>query len=1085
MSSGSLNPPDPEKPGLWARFGVEPHETRSASLMLAHSAFMGFGTVFFETAAAALFLGQFGASALPTVYLAAAALSAVTGFLYSRLQNLVSFSRLMTGTILVLMLTVASIRGALVFTEAAALFFFAMVFYRVLSILTDLEYWAVAGRLYDLRQGKRLFGFIGTGEVMARIAGSFSVPLMLRLGSVSNLFLLSAVALLGSFVALRAVLPMIPRDEAPRPSTKSPAHRSSIGSLLQDPYLRFVMVVAFCGILGKYLVDFAFLQQVRTRFADAKDVASFFGLFSGISQCASLFIRVFLSGRILSSLGVHRGLLILPGAHVLCTGLLLLAGGLALGANPVFWLVVLNQGIYKSLKHPVDNPSLKTLYQPIPKERRLSLAIAVDALLNPLGIALSGGLMVLFTTVFDSNPVRFAWALMACFLFWLWSARAAGTEYVKALVGALRGRIEDIEFAFDDERAVGALRETLKTGSQDDALVAMQILGDHAPAALRPMLADLVIHPSFEVRRGALERVEAHRPPGIAVILRARLLAEPEDSLKALILRALSAVEGGASKEQMLRYARGPNRGLQEAAIVGLLRMGAAEGARRVEELARSHDAADRGAAARLLRLGGWKNLVPLVKTLIDDPDVAVQRLALFAAGSRRDLELLEPLILRINTRGVLGAARSSLALAGDMALPRLQREFDESRQTNVKRGLISTLSRIRSDASALFLLSKIDVEDVAVRQDVIRALTRLRFAVATHSERERVEGQAGREARHAIETLAQIRDLGEDESTLMLRSALAGSHRNTRERVLMLLGFTRDPGTLLAVRTHIDSAHKDQRAYAREILDVVLSREERALFMPAIEGELGDVAPELATELGLTQMAAEERLRRLFLDPSHVFEGWVRAAALDAAPRMKAAGLDVAIESFLETEAGAEFERTGAWSVGAIRGLIRGKGVGPMLLIEKVITLKAVDMFSRTPEDVLADVAALAEEVRVGAGDPIFAKGDPGESLYVIVRGEVKVHDGDVEIKRLGDKTVFGELAVLDPEPRSASVTAISDTHLLRLDREAFLELMAGNMEVVRGVLSVLCDRIRDKLDAARPSPAQAPASAKVPPSL
>ena len=155
------------------------------------------------------------------------------------------------------------------------------------------------------------------------------------------------------------------------------------------------------------------------------------------------------------------------------------------------------------------------------------------------------------------------------------------------------------------------------------------------------------------------------------------------------------------------------------------------------------------------------------------------------------------------------------------------------------------------------------------------------------------------------------------------------------------------------------------------------------------------------------------------------------------------------------------------------------------MLLIEKVITLKAVDMFSRTPEDVLADVAALAEEVRVGARDPIFAKGDPGESLYVIVRGEVKVHDGDVEIKRLGDKTVFGELAVLDPEPRSASVTAISDTHLLRLDREAFLELMAGNMEVVRGVLSVLCDRIRDKLDAARPSPAQAPASAKVPPSL
>ena len=143
------------------------------------------------------------------------------------------------------------------------------------------------------------------------------------------------------------------------------------------------------------------------------------------------------------------------------------------------------------------------------------------------------------------------------------------------------------------------------------------------------------------------------------------------------------------------------------------------------------------------------------------------------------------------------------------------------------------------------------------------------------------------------------------------------------------------------------------------------------------------------------------------------------------------------------------------------------------MLLIEKVITLKAVEMFRRTPEDVLADVAALAEEVRFKAGDTIFKKGEAGESLYVIVQGEVKVHDGDLDLKHLGDKSVFGELAVLDPEPRSASVTALRDTHLLRLDREAFLELMAGNTEVVRGVLSVLCDRIRDKLiDAAPRSP-------------
>jgi HEAT repeat protein len=1068
MSSGSLN--STAKRSAWSRFGVQPAEERGAGLMLAHSAFMGFGTVFFETAASALFLGQFGASALPSVYLAAAALSAITGYGYSRLQNRFSFSGLMTGTLVGLTLVVGALRGALFLTEAAGLLFFAMVFYRVLSILTDLEYWAVAGRLYDLRQAKRLFGFVGTGEVMARIIGSFSVPILLKVGGVENLLVLSTAALFLCVILLRRILPLIPADEGPKQTAGEKAARSSIGSLVQDPYLRFVLIVAFCGILGKYLVDFAFLQQVKSRYADAKEVASFFALFSGISQCASLFTRVFLSGRVLSVIGVHRGLLILPGAHVICTTLLLVAGGLALGPDPVFWLVVLNQGIYKTFKHPIDNPSLKTLYQPIPKDRRLSLAIAVDAILNPIGIAVSSALMLLFRSVFHSDPVQFAWALLACFASWLWSARSAAAEYVKALVLALRGRIEDIEFAFDDETAVASLRATLKTGSEENALVALQILGDHTPAALNPMLADLADHPSAKVRRAALERIEVHQPPGIAAILRARLESEPDDLLRAQALRALSAVEGSSSKNELMRYASNSILALREAALLGLLRMGAEEGIAGVHELAVALDPAQRSAAARLLRLAGSRADTKLLESLIEDDDLAVSRLALFAAGQLKDPELLPLLIQRVHKRGVLGAARAALALSGEMALPRLIAAFDETDQSEVRRGLISAMSRIRSGEATRFLISKLDIEDIAVRQEVVRSLARSRFVASTREDRDRIENLARQEARRAMETLSQVGDLGETAGTEVLRRALMGSHRNTRERLLMLLGFTRDPRAFLAVRTHIDGTHKDRRAYAQEILDVVFSREERTLFMPAIEGAVEGVSPERAQAMGLVRTSASERVKAILADPSPRLENWVRVAALDTAPRIEATGLEAAIEAFLSSSIGSGFSRTGEWSLGAIRGLIREKGIGPMLLIEKVITLKAVEMFARTPEDVLADVAALAEEVRFKAGETIFNKGEAGESLYVIVTGEVKVHDGDLDLKHLKDKSVFGELAVLDPEPRSASITAITDSHLLRLDREAFLELMAGNMEVVRGVLAVLCDRIREKLVDATP---------------
>jgi AAA family ATP:ADP antiporter len=1068
MSSGSVDLD--LRPGFWARFGVQPGEERSAALMLAHSAFMGFGTVFFETAASALFLGRFGASALPSVYLGAAALSAATGYVYSRLQSRMSFSTLMTGTLVGLMLVVGALRGALFITQTVGVVFFAMVFYRVLSILTDLEYWAVAGRLYDLRQAKRLFSFVGTGEVVARIIGSFSVPVALAFGGVPNLVLLSALSLLFCVILLRRILPMIPADDGPARSTAEKAARASFGSLVQDPYIRFVLVVAFCGILGKYLVDFAFLQQVKSRFEDAKEVASFFALFSGISQSASLFTRVFLSGRVLAAIGVHRGLLVLPGAHVICTTLILVASGLALGPNPVFWLVVLNQGIYKTFKHPIDNPSLKTLSLPIPKDRRLSLSIAVETLLNPVGIALSSVLMVLFKSVFHSDPVRFAWALLVCFLAWLWSARAAATEYVQALVVALRGRIEDIEFAFDDEAAVSTLSTTLKTGTEENALVAMQILGDHTPAALNPMLPELVSHPSKRVRQAALERIEVHQPAGIAATLRTRLEAEPEEPLKAVALRALSAVEGAGARDELMRYAKSPIAALKEAALLGLLRTGGVEGVEGIHELARSTNAADRAAAARLLRLAATRSESATIKALIEDQEVEVSRLAILAAGQMRDPELIPLLIRRVDRRGVLGAARAALALCGEVALPQLIEAFEQADSTDRRRGLVSAMSRIKSDQGSRFLVSKLAIEDIGVRQEVVRSLAHSRYTASTEKDREWIEDLARREGQRAIETLAHVRDLEEVEGTEVLRRALVGSHRNTRERLLMLLGFTRDPKAFLAVRAHIDGTHKDRKAYAQEILDVVLSNEERALFMPAIEGTIDHLSEEQAEILGLDRTTAAERVKALLLDPSMRSEVWIRAAALQVAPRLKAAGMDEAVQAFLKSPIGSGFTKTGEWSLSEIRGVIRGKGKGPMLLIEKVITLKAVEMFARTPEDVLADVAALAEEVRFKAGDTIFQKGDAGESLYVIVQGEVKVHDGDLVLKHLMDKSVFGELAVLDPEPRSASITSVTDSHLLRLDREAFLELMAGNMEVVRGVLAVLCDRIREKLVEAQP---------------
>ena len=132
------------------------------------------------------------------------------------------------------------------------------------------------------------------------------------------------------------------------------------------------------------------------------------------------------------------------------------------------------------------------------------------------------------------------------------------------------------------------------------------------------------------------------------------------------------------------------------------------------------------------------------------------------------------------------------------------------------------------------------------------------------------------------------------------------------------------------------------------------------------------------------------------------------------------------------------------------------------MLTIERVICLKAVPMFAEVSDEILADVAELLGEVDYAKGQVVFEKGAEGDSLYVVISGRVRVYDGARTIVELGPKEIFGELALLDPEPRLASIAAVEDTRLFRLDRESFAELMAGNIEVVRGVLHVLCERLR-----------------------
>lgn len=132
------------------------------------------------------------------------------------------------------------------------------------------------------------------------------------------------------------------------------------------------------------------------------------------------------------------------------------------------------------------------------------------------------------------------------------------------------------------------------------------------------------------------------------------------------------------------------------------------------------------------------------------------------------------------------------------------------------------------------------------------------------------------------------------------------------------------------------------------------------------------------------------------------------------------------------------------------------------LLAVERVALLRHVEMFARTPGRLLAGLANVLEEVDFPAGEALMVEGATEDWMFVVIAGEVEVTRSDRSV-RMEAVTVVGELGVIDPEPRSATVTAVTPVRALRLSRGAFEQAIRLDPEIAQGVILELVRRLRE----------------------
>jgi HEAT repeat protein len=1041
---------------------IEPGERLLVLLLLLLSFTMGGALVFVDIAARALFLDQFPAEQLPYAYLGAAVIIPLLGVTYTRLQRRLTIGTLSILTISFLLITLIAIWAEIVFNTTAWPIFALFIWYRLFYAFNGILFWGLAGQLFSLRQGKRLFGVVGSGEPIAGILGYFSAAVLaLWIGTIN--MLLIAIAGLGLSLILLGLLarssqtPLAMQPQAPEPTL--PEQQANHAN--PERYTLLIIIIAIAAILSYLFADYGFSAESRRVFANAEQLASFFALFFGVVAIGRVVARSLFSGWLLHRFGVRIGLLILPLAFGLSSLMLVLVGGMSGIAGSMFVLAGTTRFLGSIFQPSIQRASVQLLYQPLTARQRLKTLSLVEGIIEPIATGVGCVVLIGLTNLPGFNTIALAGIILAITLIWIFVAGRVTGDYREMLERALARRLlEGSTLSFNDASSRAVIERALGSSHPGEVIYAINLLERAQPQLLAQRLPALLTHLDPQVRREATTRIGAHADPPMIEHLQHAFEHETNPDVRATMVRVLGGISDKLAFSTVLQALHDPSPQVHDAALaISLYPMHGSHTEHvhaLLQRMLASPKADERARAATVI--GTIDTRATELIQLMSDSDPAVRRSAIRAAGNRTDPETLTHLLTIIADPTMHSPVAQALARRGSAAatMSAIANAFTTSQPPPALLIRLAVIcGRIRSEHAAATLAQHMAYPHTGVRHAVILALRRCGYQ-ATGTQGQQVRTQIRYEATQLAWIEAARAALGTDQSLDLIRDALTVHMARLEQRIFALLEFIYEPRTIRRIQHHLHSPLVTKRDYAYELFDLHVETDLRKLLMPLISDTPYAMREQQLHKLFDTPIQDQKYWLQSLLHASDDYcTTWIRASTLMAAQHH---GMSDLVNSIAQITHDPLVGETTAW-------VLQQHTNRQLVTMEKVLILKTVSIFAATPDDILAEIADLTTHIDLPAETPIFAKNDHGDSLYIIVDGHVRIHDGDQIIDNLNNNEVFGEMALLDSTLRVASATTATHVRLLRLDQEPFYELMDDQIDIARGIIRVLNQRLRSSI--------------------
>ncbi|SHJ41600.1 ATP:ADP antiporter, AAA family [Arenibacter nanhaiticus] len=819
----------------------------------------------------ALFLSELGVENLPFAFLWVALTAVISSYFYSKALRKFALNKIIETT---LMVSIVLLLGLGVFLQLGArtnwVLYFFYVWVAIYAVLSASQFWVLANLVFNIREAKRLFGFIGSGAILGGIFGGYLTSLLAPIIGVENVIFVAAGLLMLTLPLLRNTWRNRVKklnDFKQKKRSISPEERP-IALIKKSKHLSYLAGIVGVSVLVAKLVDYLFSDFASSAIPDPDDLTSFFAFWFSTFNVLSLGIQLFFTQRVVGVFGVGFSLVLLPLGILISSSLFFVFPELA--------IVILIKAIDGTLKQSINKSAIELLSLPLPFELKNKTKSFIDVVVDSIATGIAGFILIFVIKGFELSTTYIVSIILILVGVWVYFVKKVRSEYFKTFrenLTLMTDKSGHKKLQVKPVSVIQGMKTVFESGTETQILFMLKKLLEINDKRFELEVQQLLSHPSDKVKTAAIKNMYFLNSNTMVTHIPALLKSEDEE----LVTETLAYLLLHSNKNSAVvfdSYLSDENMHISDAALLCLAREARdnyslkqhynLEGLieKKISYLAAHPE--DEFGLHMLLKTIGAANLPKFHSFLIkyfEHADAKVVRIAIEAAGATLNGMLIPHLLSFLPHKGYRESAILALHNYGRELLPQLRTMVADRKTTEAYHQYIpKVMEMFNSQEAVRNLFFLLEDKDLNMRLEALRSLNNLKrntprlkfnkFKVVAiileecnmyHQTLSAMHAQIIIAYRNRKKSKIQV-SAEEYDARSTLLDLLERRLDLGLERIFKLLGLKYQQGDVEIAYSGLLSERQEAQANAIEFLDNLLTGNLKRTLLPIVESTILDV---------------------------------------------------------------------------------------------------------------------------------------------------------------------------------------------------------------------------------------------------